>query len=272
MSRFELSLAEWSVHRRIQSGDLSNLDFPRFAQEEFGIRTVELVNTLMEGPEDHLVRQLEQRVRDAGSRIHLIMCDDEGDLSAIDRGERRAAIENHLKWLEAACVLGCRAVRVNTGGEGQPLDGDAVRRCAESCRALVERARPLGLGVLVENHGGLSSRVDRILELVEAVGDPAFGTLPDFGNFPAGVDRYDAVERLLPHAGAVSVKCLDFDSTTGDETTFDLARMLDLVLQSDYHGTLGIEYEGERLGEIDGIHHARRFLERWARNRGLALG
>ena len=41
---FQISLAEWSLHRTIRGGKLTNLDFPRVAKREFGIEGVEYVN------------------------------------------------------------------------------------------------------------------------------------------------------------------------------------------------------------------------------------
>jgi hypothetical protein len=38
--------------------------------------------------------------------------------------------------------------------------------------------------------------------------------------------------------------------------------MLRIVVDAGYHGHLGIEYEGDRLSEPDGIEATRRLLER----------
>jgi hypothetical protein len=70
------------------------------------------------------------------------------------------------------------------------------------------------------------------------------------------------LERLLPYARAVSAKCFDFDDSSGEETAIDFHRMLRLVKASSYRGHIGIEYEGERLDEYEGIRRAKRLLER----------
>ena len=41
---FDISLAQWSLHRQLRSGALSALDFPVKTQKVFGIRAVEYVN------------------------------------------------------------------------------------------------------------------------------------------------------------------------------------------------------------------------------------
>jgi sugar phosphate isomerase/epimerase len=90
---------------------------------------------------------------------------------------------------------------------------------------------------------------------------PNFGTLPDFGNFPKEVDRYEAVRKLMPFAKGVSFKCYDF-GPDGNETTIDVAKMMKIVADAGYTGFVGIEYEGSRVSEFEGIAAARRLLDR----------
>ncbi|MBI3877834.1 MAG: sugar phosphate isomerase/epimerase, partial [Verrucomicrobia bacterium] len=95
------------------------------------------------------------------------------------------------------------------------------------------------------------------------VDHPRFGTLPDFGNFPDDVDRYDAVDKMMPYAKAVSAKCYDFDDKTGNETKLDFPRLIaNVVDKHGYHGNLGIEYEGDRMKEFDGVKACKKLLER----------
>ena len=97
---------------------------------------------------------------------------------------------------------------------------------------------------------------------MQKVNHPRFGTLPDFGNIPDTTDRYDAVRKMMPHAKAVSAKCYDFDAT-GDETKIDFAQMMKIVDDANYQGYVGIEYEGERLPEREGILACKSLLERY---------
>ena len=123
------------------------------------------------------------------------------------------------------------------------------------------------MDVIVENHGGPSSDGAWLAGVIRAAAHPRVGTLPDFGNFTVGdgvvYDRYKGVEELMPFARAVSAKSYDFDAA-GNETTIDYARMLGLVQAAGYRRWLGIEYEGERLAEPDGIRATKALLERLA--------
>jgi sugar phosphate isomerase/epimerase len=203
------------------------------------------------------------RADDLGVRILLIMCDGEGELGHADDAERAKAVENHVKWLEAAKRLGCHSIRVNAGGSGPRAEHAA--RAADSLRKLGELAAPMDLCVIVENHGGPSSDGAWLAGVVKKAAHPRVGTLPDFGNFRVSeteqYDRYKGVEELMPFAKAVSAKSYDFDDK-GDETTIDYLRMMKIVTRAGYHGHLGVEYEGSRLSEKDGIDATVRLLER----------
>jgi len=260
MQKFDISLAAWSVHKLFYAGRLKQIDLPELCRKEFDLGGLELVNSFFPSPQYTYCRDLARRAQDHGVKILLIMCDGEGDLAAADKAERQQAVRNHRKWLDVAAVLGCHSIRCNSG-EGRAGDADAIARCAESFAALCEYARPDKLNVLIENHGGLSSDPDSLLAVIRRVNDPLLGTLPDFGNFPAETDRYDAVHRMMPYAKAVSAKCYDFDDQ-GNETKIDYPRMLRIVLDAGYNGFVGIEYEGSRLDEKSGILACKRLLER----------
>jgi sugar phosphate isomerase/epimerase len=190
----------------------------------------------------------------------LIMCDGEGSMAAPDAKGRAQTVRNHHKWIDIAAVLGCHSIRCNTGArEG---DAEAQDRCAESFTSLLDYADAYEINVTIENHWGLSSEPDWLVGLMKKVNHPRFGTLPDFGNFPDTVDRYDAVQQMMPYAKALSAKCYDFDDNTGDETKIDFKRMMDIALSAGYSGYVGIEYEGERLSERDGILACKKLLER----------
>jgi L-ribulose-5-phosphate 3-epimerase len=286
---FEISLAQWSLHRTyfgrawgpdfrdrfladpdsVLAGEADPLDFPRLARQAFHIDAVEYVNTFFfsRATDRNYLKELKARADGEGVRSLLIMCDALGDTGASDRSLRLKAVDNHRPWLDAAAFLGCRSIRVNAAGPGEP--GELAERVAESLRRLAEHAAPLGLDVLVENHGGASSDAGWLAGLMALTAHPGVGTLPDFGNFrisgsgadAVDYDRYRGVAELMPWARAVSAKSYDFD-ISGEETTIDYARMLEIVLEAGYRGHVGIEYEGSRLDEADGIRATRDLLLR----------
>jgi L-ribulose-5-phosphate 3-epimerase len=263
---FKISLAEWSLHQTLGAKKLTNLDFPRVAKSEFGIAAVEYVNQFwMDKARDSAyVAELKRITEGEGITNVLIMCDREGDLGDPDESKRSQAVDNHKKWIEAAKALGCHSIRVNarsTGSYDEQMD-----RAADGLRKLSEFAKQPGLNVIVENHGGLSSNGAWLAATIKKVGLPNCGTLPDFGNFVIDkakgeeYDRYRGVEELMPSAKGVSAKSHDFDAQ-GNETHTDYRRMMKIVLAANYHGFVGIEYEGKVLDEYAGIRATKKLLE-----------
>jgi L-ribulose-5-phosphate 3-epimerase len=147
---------------------------------------------------------------------------------------------------------------VNAASEG--TWDEQAKLAADGLHRLCEYGDQVGINVIVENHGGLSSDGKWLTSVIEAVDLPNCGSLPDFGNFPPEIDPYHAVEMLMPYAKSVSAKSYDFDEK-GDETKIDYRRMMKIVLDAGYQGFVGIEYEGERLSETEGIIATKRLLE-----------
>lgn len=257
---FKISLAEWSLHKALFSGKLKNLDFAQQATTEYGIDAVEYVNQFFKdkSKDQAYLAEMKSRAADQGVKNVLIMIDDEGYLGDPDAAKRTKAVENHYPWVAAAKYLGCHSIRVNAYSKGTPEE--QAKLATDGLRRLAEFAAPEGINVIVENHGGLSSNGKWLSGVIKAVNLPNCGTLPDFGNFQ-DYDRYLAVQEMMPTAKGVSAKSHDFDAE-GNETHTDYRRMMKIVLDAGYHGYVGVEYEGTKLSEPDGIRATKRLLER----------
>lgn len=264
---FRISLAQWSLHRTIRRGELDNLEFAPLARERYGLGAVEYVNQFFadRALDRAYLGEMRRRADDAGVRSLLIMCDGEGRLGDPDHDARHAAVENHRKWVDAAAFLGCHSIRVNAESAGtREAQADLA---ADGLRALCEIGDEAGIHVLVENHGGLSSDGAWLADVMRRVDHPRVGTLPDFGNFRISsdperwYDRYQGVRELMPFAHAVSAKSHEF-GPGGEELRTDYHRMMRIVLDAGYLGYVGIEYEGDQLGEHEGIMATRDLLLR----------
>jgi sugar phosphate isomerase/epimerase len=262
---FSISLAQWSLHRALRGGELDNLDFAKAAKETYGIDAIEYVSVFFKDKarDRAYLGEMKTRAADLGVTSLLIMVDGEGALGDADETQRRTAVENHVRWLEAAKFLGCHSIRVNAASSG--TYDEQRDRAADGLRKLAELGAEHDLNVIVENHGGLSSNGAWLAAVMKQVNHPRCGTLPDFGNFNLGngetYDRYKGVTELMPYAKAVSAKSHDFDEK-GDETGTDYRKMMKIVTDAGYHGRVGIEYEGSRLSEPDGIRATHELLKR----------
>lgn len=265
---FKISLAEWSFHRALKAGKMDNLDFPLVAKRDFDIDCVEYVNVFfMDKAKDQAyLKGLKQRCDDNGVKSGLIMCDAEGDLGDADEAKRTQAVENHYKWVDAAKFLGCHSIRVNARGGGNPEEQH--KHAVDGLRRLSEFGAKHDMNVIVENHGGNSSNGKWLAGVIKEVVDSGLkncGTLPDFGNFNISptekYDRYEGVAEMMPYAKGVSAKSHIFDKE-GNEAEIDYPKMMTIVLDAGYHGYVGIEWEGEKPDEMEGVKLTKQLLAR----------
>ena len=270
-----ITLAQWSFHRELLSGQMTHLDFIRVSGE-MGFDGVEYVNQFFKDKSESLsyLDTMNQVAAEAGVKQILIMIDGEGHLGDLDETKRTQAIENHKKWVRAAQQLGCHSIRVNAHGEGSA--DEVMEAVVDALGKLADYAQEYGINVLVENHGGYSSNGAWLAEVMRKVNRENCGTLPDFGNFclkrEGGAmwgttcleeyDKYLGVEEMMPFASAVSAKSYDFDEN-GEETTIDYKRMLDIIKSHPYNGYIGVEYEGNQYSEREGIELTKRLIERY---------
>ena len=263
---YRISLAQWSLHRELNAKKIDNLDFARVARQDFGIDAIEYVNSFFKdkATDAAYLAEMNRRAADHGVVQHLIMVDGEGRLGDPDEAERLKAVDNHRRWLHAARELGCITIRVNAASEGSWAEQQKL--AADGLRRLSELGDDAGINVIVENHGGLSSNGAWLAGVMKMVDHPRCGTLPDFGNFNiSGTEKYDmytGIAELMPFAKAVSAKSHDFDDVTGEETTKDYTRIMKIVTGSGFHSWVGIEYEGNRLPEREGIARTHVLLKR----------
>lgn len=270
---FEISLAQWSLHKALFAKKLDNLDFPAKAKNDFGISVVEYVNVFFKDKANDktYLSQLLQRCKDNGIKNHLIMCDGEGELGNTNDAERMKAVENHYKWVDAAKYLGCATIRVNAAGDG--IREAVASAAVDGLGRLGEYAGKEKINVIVENHGGYSSDGGWLADVMKQIGKKNVGTLPDFGNFCFkrepnnwnncldSYDRYKGTKELMPYAKGVSAKTLDFDEQ-GNCIETDYYRIMKIVKESGFKGYVGVEYEGDRLSEEEGIRKTKMLLEK----------
>lgn len=267
---FQISLAQWSLHKALFSKKIDNLDFPAVTKKEFGINVVEYVNQFFKDKanDTNYLNELMKRVNDNGVKNHLIMIDGEGGLADTDDAKRKQSIENHYKWVDAAKFLGCTTIRVNSYGTGSAED--VQKAAVDGLGRLGEYGEKEGINIIVENHGSYSSNGKWLADVMKQVNKKNVGTLPDFGNFcikrengkcVEEYDRYKGVEELMPFAKGASAKTYDFDAK-GNCIETDYSKVMKIIKKTGFKGFIGIEYEGSNLDEYEGIKKTKALLER----------
>jgi L-ribulose-5-phosphate 3-epimerase len=232
----DISIAQWALVEEIRAGKWKNLDFPRVAREDFGVNGIEFVNTFFEVPTEGYLKRLKKNAADQGVTMVLIMCDDEGDGAADTKeGQEQFAI-NHRKWVDIAHYLGCHAVRTNCRGPQNADKHEALKWAADAYSQLLEYAKPANIGIVIENHGGVSNDPDWMVDLMKKVNNPLFGTYPDWRQPSPEFDNYTYLEKTLPYA-----KGMSYRNQPSEELT---AKMIRLSMDSGYTGWYGIESSG----------------------------
>src|SRR5690606_27424184 len=74
---FDISLAQWSLHKTLFAGKLDNLDFPEVAAKTYGIHAVEYVNQFFKdkAKDTTYLKELKKRAKDNKVKNVLIMID-----------------------------------------------------------------------------------------------------------------------------------------------------------------------------------------------------
>ncbi len=271
----KISLAQWSMHRALEKGEVKAVEFAQIAKNSYGIGAIEYVNQFYmdTATSTKFWSEMKSRAENEGVKSQLIMIDNEGDLGGPNAADRKTTVENHYKWIHAAKILGCHSIRVNAFGKG--TKGELHAALVDGLGSLAEYGEKENMNVLVENHGLHTSDGKFMVGILKEVNNPFLGTLPDFGNWCLNTewgstqnnkctdlyDRYEGVLDFLPFAKGVSAKSYAFDSE-GNETIINYKRMLKLVKDSGFEGYIGIEFEGENMEEPAGIRATKTLIER----------
>ena len=271
----EISLAGWSINRRFrnQENPLSLLDYPQLSRDEFGINAVELNSPFFayedpddpaqSGISDEYIGELRRRADDARVRLLSIAVDGHGNLSALDEGERKQAVQNHQKWFAICQQLGCNAFRANSGGShGADATEEEIEQCIKSFAALAVVGEDTDIRVMMENHGGVSVSPANIVQVMEAVDSAYCRVLADFLNWRPTDDKVENLRVVAPYTWATHAKFLSFDEN-GESNEIDCRSVMTIFQEAGYTNPFGIEYEGQ-TDDHEGVLKSKVLIERYA--------
>jgi sugar phosphate isomerase/epimerase len=256
-----------------QPQTMTLLELPRAFRDHFGQSAIEICYFHLPNKDPQYISTLKKALADANMQL-INMPIDVGDISNANpvwREEDLTAIEG---CMQVAADLGTQMVRVNTGNPMSPVPPAPLEVTIDSFRRLGQTARKLGLILLVENHGGISSNPDPLIKILEGAGQDNLKLLLDIGNFEPLISMqmaliqglpvpegdisplYDAIKKLAPYAYIIHAKAHEFDSA-GEPIRLDVARALSIIRDAGFTGPISIEYEGS---EGDPWENTRRTL------------
>src|SRR5262249_52281106 len=117
---------------------------------------------------------------------------------------------------------------------------EAQKRVVASMNKCCEVAEKLGIYLALENHGGITDTPEHLLDLVKPVKSKALGVNVDTGNFRTP-DPYADIAKIAPYGVVSQVK--SEVSPGGKKQDADLARVVKILKDANFHGYVALEYE-----------------------------
>jgi len=223
---------------------LTLLNVPAYYKERFKIRNLEFWSPHFESLEKSYLSDLRERVKAAGAELINVQVDADYDLASTNEEVRQASLQTVRQWIDAAALLGSRAVRINPGRAGGSIE-KSIASMKEVNRYCLAKRLPL----LTENHFGIEMDADVHLKIREGAGPDNVYTLPDFGNYPVET-MWESLAKIMPYAYLVSAKAVDFDAR-GAHLTYDFDRCVKLCERAGFKGIYLVEQWSRREQDLD---------------------
>ena len=276
MRRFGISI--YGVSRKIRKGELSPIAaFNRIC--EMGAEVVELVPfgfNLVETPE--LKKDFKEASAKAGVPIgnyslnaNFLMLNDEQYKNEIER------VKRHMDMVSDMEIA---TMRVDSAAFSRPMSENTIEKFEEELPLIVrtyeelcDYAKPLGITVLLENHGFHANGSERVRQILTSVKRDNFAHQMDVGNYTCVDDIPEiAAKKMIGFAktvhmkdfyirpahrdpgGAVEFSCENswFRSVNGTflrgsilaQGDIDIWNIMRTIKTSDFDGDIYLEYEG----------------------------
>jgi L-ribulose-5-phosphate 3-epimerase len=156
---------------------------------------------------------------------------------------REKEVAKVKEWVDAANGLGASHIRVFGGTVPKTATEDqAAAWVVEVLKRASDYSGTKGVILGLENHGGITARADRIIEIVRKVDSPWVGINLDTGNFREEV--FPQIEKCIPYAVNVQVKA-EMRNDDGQRGPQDWSRIIDMLVKGSYKGYLALEYEAQ---------------------------
>lgn len=214
--------------------ELTLLEVPAYYRDRFGLRNLEFWSNHFESLEPAYLKKLRASVNSAGAQLVNIQVDAEYDLASTNEEERQQSLRTAFEWIDAAALLGSRAVRINPGRAG-----GSIEKSIASMKEVNRYCKSKGLPLLTENHFGLEMDPDVHLRIRKEAGPENVYTLPDFGNYPVET-MWSSLEKILPYAYLVSAKTVAFNERM-EHVSYDFDRCIQLAERAGFKGIYSVE-------------------------------
>ena len=181
------------------------------------------------------IQAIWNRLDVSGSAIGNDFCVREGPA-------RQRQLKLCRQWIDYAALLRAPAIRIFAGRIPQgDTEKAAVGRAIAGINESLDYAERKGVGLALENHGGITSTPEQMLRIVNGVKpSPFFGVNFDSGNFRTD-DPYRDLAKIAPYTINAQIKVAV--TRRGKKEPADLKLTLRILQDAGYRGWVALEYE-----------------------------
>jgi len=240
-ARLRPAICAYSYREALQKKTMTYEDLVRRAVE-YDLDGLDLTVYWFPSTSDDFLLPLRRLAHLSGIEIYAIsirtdMCRPAGQ-------EREREIAEVKKWVDVAQKLGASHIRVFGGDVPDGATEDqAAAWAAETLKRSAEYAGSRGIILGLENHGGITERADRVVQIVKAVGSPWTGISLDTGNFHE--DPYPQIEMCAAYAVNCQIKS-EMQIGKPKPEPADWERIFGMLARAGYKGYVALEYESEK--------------------------
>ncbi len=234
----KVGCAAYSFRQYLTSEDMSLENFLQKAVE-MDVDGVELTAYYFQSTDDAYLYTLKRQCYLLGLQISAAAVGNR--FTDADAGEHARQIQYVKDWVDISVKLGAPCLRVFAGGTPEGHSEAEVRQWViDGLKECAEYAAPRGVLLALENHGGITSTADQVIDLITSVSSEWVGVNLDTGNFRQ--DPYGSLARVAPYAVTAHAKT-EIPKEGGGNEAADFSKIVSMLNAQGYRGYLSIEYE-----------------------------
>ncbi|MCZ6679012.1 MAG: sugar phosphate isomerase/epimerase [Candidatus Poribacteria bacterium] len=248
----KVGCAAYSFRQYLTNGEMSLEGFLQKAVE-MDVDGVELTAYYFQSTDNDYLYTLKRQCYLRGLQISAAAVGNR--FTDADAGERAEQIQYVKDWVDVSVKLGAPCLRVFAGGtpEGH-TEAEARQWIIDGLKECAEYAATHGVLLALENHGGITSTADQVIDLITSVDSEWVRVNLDTGNFRQS--PYGSLARIAPYAVTAHAKT-EIPKEGGGKEEADFSKIAGILNEQGYRGYLSIEYEAAE----DAMTAVPRFVE-----------
>ncbi|MCC7339771.1 MAG: sugar phosphate isomerase/epimerase [Bryobacterales bacterium] len=238
-ARLKPAICAYSYRKELADKTLTYTDLVKIAVEN-GIDGLDLTVYWFPNTSESFLMPLRRMAYINGVDIYSISV--RTDFCNPDKSKRRDQVRELMDWIDVASHLGAGHIRVFGGHAPKGYsEADAIGWCVDSLIRASDYAGKRGVILGLENHGGITERASKIIDVVQKVDSDYVGINLDTGNFIE--NAIPQIEMCLPYAVASQYKTMIAGAKPKEEVKADWDQLTAMFAKSGYKGYLALEYE-----------------------------